>query len=231
MKLSINLFVFVWFLYLPNYSIGAESFLCTGGSFKDKLGLNKGKPNGECVLYVRYETGIQFKACNGPAYNCYQQARDKGYVVGKNPRVSSIVVFAADSSKEGLGVGHVGIVTNVDGNNITIRDSNWTQPYTVGEHTEDITKYNILGYIYCDGADSNSEQVAKNYRTVSEVGWYPANKTCVNASEWVKISNGEAVASYVDNSACFSAGFEYVNDLLYQHILFGTDDLPEVCTQ
>lgn len=102
---------------------------------------------GQCVPYVRYETWLPWKACNGPAYQCFSQAQTAGYYTGSVPRVGSIIVFAADVSKN-IPDGHVAIVTAINGNKVTMQDQNWVKPRKIGVHTENVTNYNILGYIY-----------------------------------------------------------------------------------
>lgn len=131
-------------------SLANETFMCRNNNFKDSINLYKGDVNGQCVVYVRYETEILYDGFNGEAWSCYDKARIYGYSVGSVPKEGSIIVFNKVPGTA-LGVGHVGIVKSVNGNNVTIRDSNWVADYTVGEHTIDVTSYDILGYIYCDG--------------------------------------------------------------------------------
>lgn len=172
MLVFLRLFVLVLglmaFLVSPGWSF--ETFSCTAGNFSDPINLNKGSDNGQCVKYVRYETGISYAGCNGNASTCYDDAISAGYAVGQTPRESAIIVFDADSSKSGLGVGHVGIVRSVDGKNVTIRDSNWVADYTVGEHTEDVSTFKIKGYIYCDG-NAGDQTIEVTVPTQRNIGW------------------------------------------------------------
>ncbi len=133
-----------------------QNFICRSTAFKDVIDLNKEKDNGQCVKYVRHETEISYRGCNGEAWTCYDKAQQAGYAVGQEPRVGAIIVFDKDPSKIGLGVGHVGIVKAINDNTITIRDSNWIKLYTVGEHDIDVSKFKIIGYIYCDGSTLES---------------------------------------------------------------------------
>lgn len=119
-----------------------KTFRASAGSFKK----NVSDFGDECVIYMRYETDIPYADINGYAYDAYQQAIDAGYATSATvPKISSIIVFASQGSMTN---GHVGIVTAINGNNITIRDSNWGLDGNVQEHTVDVTNYTITGYIY-----------------------------------------------------------------------------------
>jgi surface antigen len=119
-----------------------KTFRCAVGDFHQTSGYY-----GECVLYVRYETGIPWADFNGEADTTFQQAIDNGYATGSEPRESAIVVFDRFSIPD---VGHVGIVTYINGNDIWIQDSNWNLDGYVHNHEmQDITQYSIKGYIYC----------------------------------------------------------------------------------
>lgn len=102
---------------------------------------------GQCVPYVRFETWLPKEACHGRAYQCFSQARDAGYYTGSAPRLGSVIVFDVDTSKN-IPDGHVAIVTAIDGNRVTMQDQNWVKPLKIGVHTENVSHYNILGYIY-----------------------------------------------------------------------------------
>ena len=106
--------------------------------------------DGECVTYVKHETGItkiSGAAFNGNAYQYYQEAIDEGYKVGNTPSEGAIVVFNIDTSKN-MPVGHVGIVTAVNGSNITIEDQNYVDEHVIGSHIVNTNDFDILGYIY-----------------------------------------------------------------------------------
>lgn len=120
-----------------------KTFRASAGSFR----ANVNTSGGQCVPYVRDETDIPPGNFSGNAASTYQQAIDTGYATGATPRVSSIIVFAAQGN---MTVGHVGIVTAINGTNLTIRDSNWStnNDEVVREHTVDVSQYTILGYIY-----------------------------------------------------------------------------------
>ena len=203
-----------------------KTFLCTGGVFEKNLN----DYGDECVLYVRYEIGSgdtkKYRdVCNGEAWTCYQDAIDAGYAVGQTPKVGAIVVFG----KSGMysSAGHVGIVKDVDANEFIIRESNIVY-HTVGERTIGNDDPNILGYIYCNGNGDDSTSTQMVMRVIGETGWYPANKTCINAEQWVRIKDGRASQSFQNNDICYA---EYIRNPVAQDILIGTGDLPQECTQ
>ncbi len=102
---------------------------------------------GQCVNYVRDETDV-VDTCTGYAVNCLGQAKKAGYQIGDAPKIGAIAVFSATSI---LPYGHVGIVKSINGNTITVRESNWCVPATcetVGEHDENLALERIIGYIY-----------------------------------------------------------------------------------
>lgn len=101
---------------------------------------------GQCVIYVRNETIIPYAACNGEAADCFAQAQSQGYHTGSVPRIGSIIVF--DRAAGGLSVGHVAVITAINGSIITLQDSNWSGDENIQSHTVDVSTYNILGYIY-----------------------------------------------------------------------------------
>lgn len=100
----------------------------------------------ECVIYVRNETDILSAACHGEAADCFSQAQSAGYSTGNAPRIGSVIVF--DRGSGDLSIGHVGIVTGINGTNVTMQDSNWVAYHTIGNHTVDVSGYSIAGYIY-----------------------------------------------------------------------------------
>lgn len=117
------------------------SFRNAVGSFYQSSGTG-----GQCVIYVRDETEIIYNACHGDAGDCFDQAKTQGYYTSTTvPRLGSIIVFAKTT---GMPNGHVGIVTAINGNNITMQDSNWDLDGNIQNHTVDISSYNIKGYIY-----------------------------------------------------------------------------------
>ena len=103
---------------------------------------------GECVDYVNAELGIAF---TGHAWTWFQEAIAKHYYVDMNPTIGSIVVFAPVPNTA-LQYGHVGIVTSVNGNMISIRDSNWCSNncHSIDDHAENLGPggYKVLGYIH-----------------------------------------------------------------------------------
>jgi len=129
------------------WAVRTIGFKCTNGSF---LKSDDDPTGGECVPYVRYETGIRWSDFNGDADTTFQQAVSHGYHTGSTPKVSAIIVFDRSSLPD---VGHVGIVSAInenDPNDIWIQDSNWYNNGVVHNHEiPDITQYDIKGYIYC----------------------------------------------------------------------------------
>ncbi|TSD00367.1 MAG: hypothetical protein Athens071425_624 [Parcubacteria group bacterium Athens0714_25] len=78
---------------------------------------------------------------------------------------------------------------------------------------------------------SDSISMEAQMRVVGQIGWYPANKTCINADYWARIVDNKAVQSLGDYSACYEVGLGYITNPEYADILFGTGDLPEICIQ
>ena len=101
---------------------------------------------GECIVYVRSETGIDYDACHGDAMDCFSLAKAAGYSTGSEPKEGAIAVFSRDTFPD---VGHVGIVKEiVSGTSITLRHSNYLTYHIVGEDTINLTTHPVMGYIY-----------------------------------------------------------------------------------
>ena len=131
-----------------------KTYIIDINNFKAQIG----STGGECVDYVKYETGItdaSGQLFSGNAWTYYQTAVNAGYQTSSTiPRPGSIVVF---DKSDALPNGHVGIVKSYSpaDNTMVIRESNWSTTVTcssdcqiVGEHTETIGTNAILGYIY-----------------------------------------------------------------------------------
>lgn len=111
--------------------------------------------DGQCVTYVRHETGIIDISGNANAW--YQGAINAGYYTTGGPNFpgdrdmnSAIIVFGRVSD-ESFPYGHVGIIINkVDSTHLNIRDANWNLDGKLDEHVIDVANqnYNILGYVY-----------------------------------------------------------------------------------
>jgi surface antigen len=127
--------------FFKTFRNAAGSFYNTSGTYGD----------GECVTYVNHETGITKVSgvpFSGNANTYYQEAIDEGYQVSDAPQPGSIIVFDIDTSKN-MPYGHVGVVTGINGNKVTIQDQNWNRDGLIQSHEiQDITQYNIKGYIY-----------------------------------------------------------------------------------
>ncbi|MCI5208479.1 MAG: CHAP domain-containing protein [Candidatus Electrothrix sp. ATG2] len=128
------------------------TFTCDNVDF---FQINIGNWGGQCVPYVRKETGIEYECCNGYAKNCYDQARSCGYATGDTPAENSIVTF---DDWNGNPYGHVGIVIDVDKKNdrIKLRHSNWHLNEVVSEEWVSTNNLPIKGYIYCGGNYGNN---------------------------------------------------------------------------
>lgn len=124
-----------------------RTFRNATGSFYDTSGTYG---DGECVTYVKHETGVTTltgEAFSGDAYTYFQKAIDNGYATGSTPRIGAIIVFD-QVPNTALEHGHVGVVTAINGINVTMEDQNWVATYTIGSHTVDVSQYDIKGYIY-----------------------------------------------------------------------------------
>ncbi|MFA7319544.1 MAG: CHAP domain-containing protein [Parcubacteria group bacterium] len=134
-----------------------RTFRCASGDFYEPYDSQDPEiyGDGECVTYVRHETGADIY---GNANTWYQGAINAGYHTTAGPSIptgkdmsSAIIVFGI-VSESSFPTGHVGIVINkVDSTHLNIRDANWNLDGKLDEHVIDVTNenYNILGYIYC----------------------------------------------------------------------------------
>lgn len=239
----------MWVLSSTVNASAAKTFKNTNGSFKKNVDHNYGQSNeGECVLYVRYETEIPWEGCNGAAHTCYQDAINSGYAVGQTPRVGAIVVFKAGTSYPTYG--HVGIVKSRSSDDFVVRESNVKAPHVVGERTIQNNDENIKGYIYADGQvelpttpvqhhkisvlDTRYGSLTFN-RNIS-ISWFPANVPCHKANSWHK--NNTCSADYGNKDACQKFYSEltsidywkYKGDSNWETVFFGdTDDYRELC--
>jgi surface antigen len=85
------------------------------------------------------------------ACNWWGIAGAKGLPRGSVPQVGAIMCM--DGSVGG-GAGHVGVILAVDGDTLTVADSNWVSPFHVGIHTQSPANASwaaIQGYIYRGG--------------------------------------------------------------------------------
>lgn len=118
-----------------------RTFRNAAGNFHQSLG-----NGGECVTYVRNETNISFDGCNGDAATCLRKARQNGYLIGDVPKIGAIVVFSRASWNNYIG--HVGIVTEVGENGISVQHSNFISYHQIGNSFMGFSSYEIEGYIY-----------------------------------------------------------------------------------
>jgi hypothetical protein len=168
-----------------------KTFKCTNGS----LDQNIGESGGECVIYVRAETGIDWEGCHGDAWQCYNQAADAGYAVGSDPRVGAIVVFKKVGSYSTAG--HVGIVKSVSESNFVVRESNVVATHEIGERTISKSDSAIRGYVYCDGISNPQNEYEVNtsaWANSGNLAWQPISSQCQDAMKWIDITTGNIVA-------------------------------------
>jgi len=217
----------------------AGDFVCSNveDGFKMIVDYDSERP---CNVYVRYETEIEHKCCNGLAKECYDQAASCGYSVGSMPQIGSIMVMDAWGDNT---AGHAAIVIDInsqDSSLVKVRDSNWLEDEYTREHwiDTDTNGYKIKGYIYCDDGSPDPPSLVA-YRRVGNVAWYPPNKSCRFAEKW------RSYTSYPDggmtlgnNAICDEEEYNMMMELGgvysdYWNIIFGWDDLDnlDVCSQ
>ncbi len=153
MKLTCVTFILV--LCFCSGNAYGRSYKCN--NITDGFELSTGDDGGQCVNYVRKETGIEWACCHGDAKSCLGQAQNCGYSTGSVPISGSIMVM---DGWIGNMAGHVAIVVAVDKENpslVKVRDSNWSDDFDeeVREHWIDTDKYTVKGYVSCEKA-SNS---------------------------------------------------------------------------
>ena len=97
-------------------------------------------------VYTNEERTQQSRPFGGDAKYWYENARKAGFSVGQSPRAGSIIVYGQLRSS----AGHVGIVRSVDTANGTmvIEDMNYDGKFVVTRRTEQISRKEIIGYIY-----------------------------------------------------------------------------------
>lgn len=118
---------------------------------------------GQCTWYAwgrANEVTGKDVPCRGDARTWYSTARNNGYSVGSTPRANSIAVWSNGT------YGHVAYVESVNGDTVTITESNWdkvtySKQYTIDDGIKyysgykNLTNYQmsvrcgtLLGYIY-----------------------------------------------------------------------------------
>lgn len=208
-----------------------EIFICTNGNFKKSVG----EYGGQCVIYVREETKIEFDGFYGEAWTCFQKAKEFGYAVGQEPRISAIVVFGKNPNVSG-DVGHVGIIIEKETGRIRVHDSNWRLDEKIQEHWMNLDDPNhpILGYIYCEGDLAINSPGKLPYRLVGNVAWYPPNKSCIRAEKWRYYNLGypKGGMSLTNCDICYQKEDEMIESLgginsNWAEIIFGNSDLGE----
>lgn len=134
-----------------------------------------GEYSGECVKFVRVNLGGSKTLMPGlcrysqdcGAYNAWNHW-DLGFGQGQTPKSGSILILDHWS---GNPWGHMGIVTNVNGNTLTVNESNWdldwkadcNVTYTFYPNERKVTrgngtaKYPVKGFIYGSNTDDPSD--------------------------------------------------------------------------
>lgn len=113
---------------------------------------------GQCTWYAwgrAYElTGVSLKECTGNAATWYNAAKNAGRSVGSTPKANSIAVFGTSA-----GYGHVGYVEAVNGDTVTLSESNNA---AYGKVTTGYVKSLAEGITYYCGAHNFSTNKLKN---------------------------------------------------------------------
>ena len=160
----------------------------------------------------------------------------KGNISSSEVQPGDVAIFISGS------YGHVAYVESVDGDNITISEWNFggcntdrcdqtcgvTDNY--GRTTTRVVSISSVTRFWRPKLSlfNDSTPIILETRRVSNLAWYPPNKTCVNAEKWMKIQDGRAIQEFGDNSICYQT---YIQNPIYEIILLGTGELPEQCTE
>ena len=108
-----------------------------GGIYYEKVG--NSFPYGYCTYYVASQRPIPWR---GNAGTWLSGAQAAGFATGDTPQVGAIIVTSESSA------GHVGIVTAVNGNEITITEMNYHGFGVISSRTIPTSYAVIKGYIY-----------------------------------------------------------------------------------
>lgn len=108
-----------------------------GGTYYEKVGYSF--PYGYCTYYVASIRPIPWR---GNAGTWLSGARAAGFSTGDTPQVGAIIVTSESSA------GHVGIVTALNGNEITITEMNYHGFGVISSRTISTSYSAIKGYIY-----------------------------------------------------------------------------------
>lgn len=113
---------------------------------------------GQCTWYAwgrAYElTGVALNECTGNAAKWYNAAKNAGRSVGSTPKANSIAVFGTSA-----GYGHVGYVEAVNGDTVTLSESNNS---AYGKVTTGYVNSLAEGITYYCGAHNFSSSKLKN---------------------------------------------------------------------
>lgn len=108
-------------------------------------GLGRGFVAGNCTWHVARNKTVTWR---GNANQWIKNARAKGIPTGKTPVIGAIVQFSGHGYNAYYG--HVGIVTDIQGDNLIVSDMNYRGLYEVTIRKVPINHPAIDGYIYVD---------------------------------------------------------------------------------
>lgn len=108
-------------------------------------GLGRGFVPGNCTWHVARNKTVTWR---GNANQWIKNARAQGVPTGKTPVIGAIVQFSGHGYNAYYG--HVGIVTDIQGDNLIVSDMNYRGLYEVTIRKVAINHPAIDGYIYVD---------------------------------------------------------------------------------
>lgn len=176
-----------------------------------------------CFKFVRYAYGASFI----PGVDQAKDAWNDASGVFGNKHISSdysaiprgaLVFFNTGPD------GHVGL---------SIGNGQMIHAWITGVIKSDISSVdNYLGWRWPNKWEgSENDPIPINLRIIEDLGWYPANKTCVSASQWYRVVdyNGKkrAVQCLIDNRYC--SGVNMMTGGIFADILIGYGDIPQIC--
>lgn len=186
--------------------------------------------HGYCVDYVRSRLGVA-------------QTKDAGSWIGNinfgEVRADDVAIFAPTSSNP---YGHVAVVDSVDGNNITVSEWNYgsvmvnsscgvTDNY--GIKTTRTIPGSSVSRFWRPNSNSDTYQVQVEVRTAGNIGWYPPNKSCISAERWYRVEdvNGTKQITQMFQNGNICLGINYIGLGIWYDVIFGNNDLAQMCGQ
>ncbi len=204
-------------------------FICAGDCYAECGGsCAQYCGSGYCTDYIFYRLGVKQQG----------NAKDwSGNISADQVRSGDVAIFDFGEW------GHVAVIESVNGDEITISEWNWgvksTNPIeqSCGVTVEfgqlhspfrTISKSTATRFWRPDFSDDDKVLEVK-VRQVGSFGWYPANKSCINAERWYRVENGRAIQEFGDNGICWS--IDPIAHGVWYDVVFGSDDLPAQCTE